>query len=60
MTDQQLRDLERRLELLLCAITARLNPNREHPLSAHQQAVHDDDLDRRISTGLADLREHLP
>lgn len=57
--DAWLRDAERRLEHLLCAVTGRLHPNREHPLPANQAAAAADDLDRRIRAGAEDLRAFL-
>lgn len=59
MTTQELRDLERRLEMLLCAITARLHPPLEHPLTPTAQAAYDAQLDVRIRDGLRDLRENV-
>lgn len=59
MTLAQLRDLERRLELLLCQVTARLNPPIEHALKPDQQATQDAELERKIGSGLASLADSL-
>lgn len=59
MNEAWLRDAERRLERLLCAITGRLNPNREHKLPPAKAALAEADLDQRIRAGARDLRDFL-